>query len=271
MLRIATWNVNSIRQRIDHLCRWLDELKPDVVLLQEIKSTEETFPWEAIEEKGFHVEISGQKTFNGVAVLSKFPIHVELNSLPGDMNDEQARYLEAVTGGVRVASIYLPNGTPVDDPTKYKYKLNWMERLYQRVEKLLQTEEAFVLGGDYNVIPTDADVYAPDEWRKDALFKLETRRAFRKILYLGLTDAFRAHNYAEGQYTYWDYRGGAWNRDLGLRIDHLLLSPQAADRLIECDIDKTPRGWEKASDHTPIWCSLENGGMPKIAGRPAPN
>lgn len=259
MIRIATWNVNSVRQRIDHLCRWLDELKPDVVLLQEIKSMEETFPREAIEEKGYNVEISGQKTFNGVAVLSKFPIDVQLTALPGDKSDEQARYLEALTGGIRVASIYLPNGNPVDDPAKYQYKLKWMERLYQRAQALLETEEAFVLGGDYNVIPTVDDVYAPDEWRNDALFKPETRQAFRKIVYLGLTDAFRALHGEEGQYTYWDYRGGAWNRDLGIRIDHLLLSPQAADRLVECEIDKSPRGWEKASDHTPIWCGLENG------------
>ena len=192
MIRVATWNVNSVRQRIEHLVRWLGELKPDVVLLQEIKSMEETFPRQAIEDAGYNVEISGQKTFNGVAILSKHPIDVELNALPGDKSDEQARYLEAFTGGVRVASIYLPNGNPVSDDAKYKYKLKWMARLEKHVRELMSQEEAFVLGGDYNVIPTDEDVYEPDKWRDDALFKLETRAAFRKILYLGLTDAFRA-------------------------------------------------------------------------------
>ena len=259
MIRVATWNVNSVRQRIEHLVRWLGELKPDVVLLQEIKSMEETFPRQAIEDAGYNVEISGQKTFNGVAILSKHPIDVELSALPGDKSDEQARYLEAFTGGVRVASIYLPNGNPVSDDAKYKYKLKWLARLEKHVRELLSHEEAFVLGGDYNVIPNDEDVYEPDKWRDDALFKLETRAAFRKILYLGLTDAYRALHKEQGRYTYWDYRSGAWNRDLGLRIDHLLLSPQAADRLVECEIDKTPRGWDHASDHTPIWCGLENG------------
>ena len=257
MIRVATWNVNSVRQRIEHLVRWLGELKPDVVLLQEIKSMEETFPREAIEDAGYNVEISGQKTFNGVAILSKHPIDIELTALPGDTKDEQARYIEAFTGGIRVASIYLPNGNPVSDDAKYIYKLKWMARLEKHVRELLSYEEAFVLGGDYNVIPTDDDVYEPDNWRDDALFRLETRAAFRKILYLGVTDAFRALHPEQGRYTYWDYRSGAWNRDLGLRIDHLLLSPQAADRLVECEIDRTPRGWDHASDHTPIWCGLE--------------
>lgn len=258
MVKIATWNVNSVRQRAEHLQRWLDELKPDIVLLQEIKSMEETFPRTEIEDKGYNVEISGQKTFNGVAILSKFPIEIEHRALPGDPADEQARYIEGFTGGVRVASIYLPNGNPVDDPAKYNYKLAWMERLYKHAKTLLEYEEAFVLGGDYNVIPEDDDCYAPDNWRDDALFLPQTKAAFRKILYLGLTDAFRALHSESGRYTYWDYRAGAWNKDNGIRIDHLLLSPQAADRLEACEVDRIPRGWEKPSDHTPIWCDLSD-------------
>jgi exodeoxyribonuclease-3 len=255
MARIATWNVNSVKARAEHLVRWLGESKPDIALLQELKTPGDAFPHEQVEELGYHVAIKGQKSYNGVAILSKSPIEVELDELPGDKQDDQARYLEAFTGGLRVASIYLPNGNPAPGD-KYDYKLNWMARLYDHVVELLKTEDAVVLGGDYNVIPTSGDVYEPSDWTDDALFRHETRAAWRKIVYLGMTDAFKAFHSEDGRYTFWDYQRGAWNRDHGLRIDHLLLSPQAADRLTDADIDRKPRGWEKPSDHTPVWCEL---------------
>lgn len=255
MIRIASWNVNSVNARLPVLLGWLAEAAPDVVLLQEIKTIEEGFPRIEVGDLGYNVAVTGQKTYNGVAVLSKRPIEVELEALPGDDGDDQARYIEAVTGGVRVASIYLPNGNPVDSE-KFPYKLAWMDRLHRHVRDLLATEDAFVLGGDYNVAPEDADVFDPRAWRDDALCRPETRAAWRRIVHLGLTDAFRTLHPGGGRYTWWDYRGGAWPRDRGLRIDHLVLSPQAADRLCACDIDRKPRGCEKPSDHTPIWCEL---------------
>ncbi len=268
-MKIATWNVNSIKARLPRVLEWLAAAKPDVVLLQEIKSTEETFPALEIGGLGYNVAVAGQKTYNGVAILSKIPIEVELTALPGDDNDDQARYIEALIAGpdkrdgvVRVASIYLPNGNPARDEAgkdsdKYRYKLNWMERLTAHVRDLLKTEDAFVLGGDYNVCPTDDDVYDPQAFDDDALCRPETRARFRTLVYLGLTDAVHALNPAPHQYTFWDYQRGAWQKDDGLRIDHLLLSPQAADRLKAAGIDKKPRGKEKASDHTPVWCELE--------------
>ena len=257
MARIATWNVNSVKARAEHLCRWLKEFKPDIALLQELKTVGDAFPHEQVEELGYNVAIKGQKTYNGVAILSKSPIEVERDELPGDKKDDQARYLEAFTGGLRVASIYLPNGNPAPGE-KYDYKLKWMERLYRHVVELLKTEDAIILGGDYNVIPTPGDVYEPSDWVDDALFRLDTRAAWRKIVYLGMTDAFKAFHPEDGRYSFWDYQRGAWNRDHGLRIDHLLLSPQAADRLANADIDRKPRGWEKPSDHTPVWCELSD-------------
>ena len=257
MVKIATWNVNSVRSRLPILLDWLGEAAPDVVLLQETKCTDDQFPRIEIEDKGYNIETAGQKTYNGVAILSKSPIEVDLRALPGDPEDEQARYIEAFTGGVRVASIYLPNGNPTDGP-KYPYKLAWMERLYAHVQTLLADEDAFALGGDYNVTPDDGDLYDPEGWRDDALCRPETRAAWRKIIYLGLTDALRATSPEVGRYTYWDYRAGAWSKDHGLRIDHFLLSPQAADRLVDTGIDRGPRGREKTSDHTPVWCQLED-------------
>ncbi len=257
LLRIATWNVNSIKVRLPNLLKWLKEAKPDVALLQEIKCIEENFPCEEIEDAGYNVAVAGQKTYNGVAILSKSPIDLELTALPGDDSDEQARYIEAFTGSVRVASIYLPNGNPTDSE-KYPYKLAWMERLYDHVQELIETEDAFVLGGDYNIAPDDRDVYDPKGWADDALCRPESRAAFRKIMYLGLTEAFRVFHPEEGRYSFWDYQAGRFPRDEGLRIDHLLLSPQAADRLVDCDIDRKPRTWEKPSDHTPVWCELSD-------------
>jgi len=255
MIKIATWNVNSIKARLPLLLRWLKEAAPDVVLLQEIKTESAGFPETEIGDLGYNTAAVGQKSYNGVALLSKRPIDIESTSLPGDAGDTQARYLEAVTGNLRVASIYLPNGNPVDTD-KYPYKLDWMKRLREHVRALLKLDEAFVLGGDYNVAPTDGDVYDPIAWRDDALCRPESRARFRSILYLGLTDAFRSLHPEPHRYSYWDYQGGRWQRDEGLRIDHLLLSPQACDRLNECDIDRVPRDWERASDHTPVWCTL---------------
>lgn len=254
-MKIATWNVNSIKTRLPHLLSWLEAFSPDIVLLQEIKCVSESFPTIEVEDLGFNVAVHGQKTYNGVAILSRHPMEVEQVGLPGNVEDEQARYLEVFTGGIRAASIYLPNGNPTDSD-KFSYKLDWMNRLREHVMTLLPHEEALVLGGDYNVAPTDGDVFDPEGWADDALCHPRSRSQFRALMHLGLTDAFRALNTEIGRYSWWDYRAGAWNRDQGARIDHLLLSPQAADRLTGSGIDRNPRGWEKPSDHTPVWCAL---------------
>ena len=255
MTKIATWNVNSIKARLPRVTEWLREAQPDVVMLQETKCTDDTFPRAEIEELGYNLAICGQKTYNGVAILSKTPIEDVACGLPGDDKDDQARYVEAFTGGVRVASIYLPNGNPVASE-KFPYKLGWLERLAHHTEQLLANEEVLVLGGDYNVCPTDEDVYDPAGWANDALCCIESRKGFRRLLYLGLTDAYRALHPTDREYSFWDYQAGAWQKNWGLRIDHLLLSPQAADRLAKAEIDRAPRGKEKASDHTPVWCEL---------------
>ncbi|MEP4380552.1 MAG: exodeoxyribonuclease III [Alphaproteobacteria bacterium] len=258
-LKIATWNVNSIKARLPNVLDWLEEAKPDVALLQEIKTVDENFPVMEIEERGYNCAIHGQKSYNGVAILSKHPLSDVTTGLPSDDADEQARYVEAwVEAGddsVRVASIYLPNGNPVDTD-KYPYKLQWMDRLAQRAASLLHNEAPVVLGGDYNVIPADGDCYDPAAWAEDALFKPETRAKFRTLLNLGYTEAWRTLHNEQHVYSFWDYQAGAWQKDNGIRIDHLLLSPQAADRLVACEIDKGPRGKTKASDHTPVWCEL---------------
>ena len=257
MVKIATWNVNSIKVRLPHVLAWLESAKPDVLLLQELKCIADNFPMLEINGAGYQAEVVGQKTYNGVAILSREPITETITRLPGEPEDEQARYVEGTTCGIRVASIYLPNGNPVESD-KYPYKLRWLGRLRDHVAARLAREEPLVLGGDYNVIPMPEDVYDPKAWADDALFKLETRQAFRALTSLGLTDAFRALHPTAHAYTYWDYQGIAWSADRGLRIDHLLLSPQAADRLDACEIDRKPRGQEKASDHTPIWCTLDD-------------
>ena len=260
-MKIATWNVNSVKARLPRVLEWLDEFQPDVALLQEIKCVDEDFPALEIGDAGYNVATSVQKSYNGVAILSKRPIEVERSALPGDETDEQARYIEAMIGDVRVASIYLPNGNPTRDEDgadseKYRYKLRWMERLRDHAAALLETEDAFVLGGDYNICPTDGDVYDAHAFADDALCRPESRKRFRAIQHLGLTDAFRVFDTTPGRYSYWDYKAGAWQKDNGLLIDHLLLSPQAADRLTGAGIDRKPRGKEKASDHTPVWCEL---------------
>jgi exodeoxyribonuclease III len=253
---VATWNVNSVKARLVHLLRWLKEAQPDILLLQELKLQEEEFPRLEIGDLGYNSAVVGQRSYNGVAILAKRPIEVEARALPGDETDAQARYIEAVIGEVRVASIYLPNGNPLESE-KFPYKLRWMSRLRRHVAELLKLDQPFILGGDYNVAPTDADVYDPVGWQNDALCRRETRAEHRALIYLGLTDAFRALHPEPHRYSYWDYQAGRWQRDDGLRIDHLLLSPQAADRLEESEIDRAPRGWERPSDHTPVWCRLK--------------
>jgi exodeoxyribonuclease-3 len=261
-MRIATWNVNSIKQRVGHLVGFLDEAKPDVVCLQELKCQDDGFPRSEIEAAGYAVETLGQKAYNGVALLVRAPLAMsEIHrGLPGDDGDEQARYIEALVSGeavrpVRVASIYLPNGNPVDSP-KYPYKLGFLERLRRHAQGLRAAEEAVVLAGDYNVIPEPEDAADPEAWRADALFLPQSRAAFRALLAEGYTDALRACDPRAGLYTFWDYQAGAWNRNAGIRIDHLLLSPQAADRLVSASVQKHLRGLEKPSDHVPVTVEL---------------
>ncbi|MBX6426615.1 MAG: exodeoxyribonuclease III [Variibacter sp.] len=258
-MRIASWNVNSIKQRLGNLLAWLSETRPDIVCLQETKCVDDAFPREAIEAAGYNVAVHGQKTFNGVAILSKLPFDEVTARLPGDPEDDHARFLEAVVstreGALRIASIYLPNGNP-PQTEKYAYKLKWMERLLHYVPQRLALEEPLILAGDYNVIPAEEDVYDPEAWRGDALFLPDTRARFRALVHLGLTDAVRAASDAPGLYTFWDYQAGAWQRNNGLRIDHLLLSPQAADRLKAVGIDKFMRGRERPSDHVPVWADF---------------
>lgn len=256
-MRIASWNVNSAKARLPHITEWLAGDNADILLMQEIKSQDENFPRDAFTDMGWHIAVHGQKSYNGVAIASRFPIEDEMAGLPGDDSDEQARYLEATINGVRVATIYLPNGNPAPGP-KFDFKLAWMERLYNRAVALLESEMPIVLGGDFNVIPQDIDCYDPAGWEGDALTRIESRSAFFKICHAGYMDALRAIHPTGVHYTYWDYQAGAWARDNGVRIDHLLLSPEAADRLETIGIDKGPRGQERPSDHTPIWCGLRS-------------
>ncbi len=258
-MKIATWNVNSIKARLPNVLKWLTQTTPDIVCLQELKCIDEAFPASEIEDLGYNVAVHGQKTYNGVAIISRYPFDDITSGLPGDDDDEQARYLEAVISGehgsLRVASIYLPNGNPVETP-KYQYKLDWMDRLVRHTEELLGYEEILVLAGDYNVIPGEEDVHDPQGWWGDALYRPETAEKFRTLCNLGLTSGFKACNPQAHQYSFWDYQAGAWQKDNGILIDHLLLSPQAADRLQGSEIDRFTRGWEKPSDHVPVWIRL---------------
>lgn len=259
-MKIATFNINSIRKRLPNLQAWLAKFQPDIVLLQELKCVEEQFPRLELEAAGYRSAMVGQKSYNGVAILARTKIEVVASRLPGGPEDEHARYIEAMVEcpgmALRVASIYLPNGNPAPGE-KYDYKLRFMERLRQHFAQLVLLDEAVVLGGDYNVAPTDDDVYDPIAWADDALCLPATRLAFRAMINLGYTDAFRALNPQGHRYSYWDYQAGAWQRDNGLRIDHLLLSPPAADRLKASGIDRGPRGQPEPSDHTPVWCELK--------------
>ena len=258
-MKIATFNINGVKARANALLDWLDEAQPDVVLLQEIKSVDEAFPREPFEDRGYNVETHGQKSFNGVAILSKLPLEDVHRGLPGDDDDDQARWIEATVVGkraLRICGLYLPNGNPAPGP-KFDYKLKWMERLHARARDLLASEDPALMAGDYNIIPQAEDAKRPDAWREDALFRPDSRAAFRRIVNLGFTDAFRARTQGPGHYSFWDYQAGAWNRDDGIRIDHILLTPQAADLLQDCRIDREIRGREKPSDHVPVWVSLD--------------
>ncbi|MEZ5779439.1 MAG: exodeoxyribonuclease III [Paracoccaceae bacterium] len=258
-MKIATFNINGIKARAEALPTWLDQATPDVVLLQEIKSVDDAFPREMFEDRGYFVETHGQKSFNGVAILSKLPLEDVERGLPGDESDEQARWIEATVVGktaIRLCGLYLPNGNPAPGP-KYDYKLDWIERMKTRSAELLDEEVPVVMGGDYNIIPQAEDAAHPDQWRHDALFLPESRAAFRRILNLGFTEAFRARESRPGFYSFWDYQAGAWQKNNGIRIDHLLLSPQAADLLEDAGIDKAARDGEKPSDHVPVWVDLD--------------
>ena len=253
-MKIVTWNINGIKARLDNLLVWLKDSDPDIVCLQEIKSVDEAFPRAEIEALGYHVETHGQKGFNGVALLSKTSPDEVNRGLPGDDGDEQARFIEgvwSVDGGVlRVVSLYLPNGNPVDTE-KFPYKLAWMQRLEQWAQDRLALEEPLILAGDYNVIPQPIDAKHPENWVNDALFQPQSRGAMRRLENLGFTEAVRAVTDAPDTYTFWDYQGGAWQKNNGIRIDHLLLSPEAADRFAGAAIEKHVRAWEKPSDHVP--------------------
>ena len=258
-MRIATWNVNSIKQRLDSALAWLAERQPDIVCLQETKCVDDAFPREPFEALGYNLAVHGQKTFNGVALLSKFPFDEVSNGLFGDHTDDHARFIEAVVstahGVLRIASIYLPNGNP-PDTEKYAYKMGWMKRLHAYTHEHLTLGEPLILAGDFNVIPAAADARNPDAWTGDALYLPRTRSEFRSLTYLGLTDAVRAVSDEAGLYTFWDYQAGAWQKNNGIRIDHVLLSSQAADQLTDVGIDRHVRSWEKPSDHVPVWLDL---------------
>ena len=253
-MRIATWNINGIKARQAILETWLREVSPDIACLQEIKTVDEGFPRETFEALGYNVETHGQKSWNGVAILSKLKFDEVTRGLPGEPEDEQSRLIEGVfsvdSGVVRVCCIYLPNGNPVDTE-KYPYKLRWMDRLISFVEERLRLEEPFILLGDFNVIPAAIDAKNPEDWWGDALYRPETLEKFRTLANLGLTDALRAVT-DKPAYTFWDFQDGAWRRDNGIRIDHLMLSPQAADRLTQVSVHRDVRGWDKPSDHVPV-------------------
>jgi exodeoxyribonuclease III len=259
-MKIATWNINGVKARLEGAITWLKETSPDIACFQEIKSVTEAFPSSAFEELGYNVAVHGQKGFNGVAILSRMAFdEVAVRGLPGDEADLHARYIEVVVprpGGIfRIGNLYLPNGNPIDTE-KFPYKLAWMQRLRAHAAELLKLEEPFLLMGDFNVIPDPVDAKNPQAWAGDALFQPETRAAYRSLLNLGLVDTVRACHPQAGLYTFWDYQAGAWQKDHGIRIDHILASPQAADRLAGAGIDKFTRGWEKPSDHVPVWVKL---------------
>ncbi|WP_378952718.1 exodeoxyribonuclease III [Mesorhizobium sp. ANAO-SY3R2] len=259
-MKIVTWNINGVRARIENLVHWLKESAPDIVCLQEIKTVDEGFPRLEIEALGYNVETHGQKGFNGVAILSKLRFDEVNRGLPGDDADEQSRFIEGVfstdKGALRVVSLYLPNGNPVGTE-KFPYKLSWMARLERWAAERLALEEALVLAGDYNVIPEPVDARNIEQWLGDALFQPESRQAFRRLKNLGFTEAVRAVTDQPDVYTFWDYQAGAWQKNNGIRIDHLLLSPEAANRFASASVEKHVRGWEKPSDHVPVAVALD--------------
>ena len=258
-VKIASFNINGIKARANALMTWLRDAQPDVALLQEIKSVSENFPSDLFKDLGYNVAVNGQKSFNGVAILSKLPIEDIVTRLPGDGEDDQARWLEVTVVGnqaIRMCNLYLPNGNPTPGP-KYDYKLSWMRRLHEKAKELIESETPAFMAGDYNIIPQAEDAANIGAWEQDALFLPESRNEFRRILNLGFTDAFRAKHNGSGHYSFWDYQAGAWDRDDGIRIDHFLLTPQCADLLKNCQIDKHIRSKEKPSDHVPIWIELD--------------
>ena len=259
-MKIVTWNINGVRARLGNLTHWLTESQPDIACLQEIKTVDDQFPRAEIEALGYNIETHGQKGFNGVAILSKLPFDEVGRGLPGDDGDEQARFIEGVfstdAGALRVGCLYLPNGNPVDSE-KFPYKLAWMARLEQWARRHLELEEPLVLAGDYNVIPEPEDARNPEQWVNDALFQPQTRQAFRRLMGLGLTEAVRAVTDSSDVFTFWDYQAGAWQKNNGIRIDHLLLSPEAANLLRSASIEKHVRAWEKPSDHVPVAIDLD--------------
>jgi len=257
-MKIATFNVNCVNGRLAVLLRWLAEAKPDVACLQELKAPQDKFPEAAIRDAGYRAVWHGQKSWNGVAILARGAEPVETRrGLPGDPEDSDSRYIEAAVGGILVGCLYLPNGNPAPGP-RFDYKLRWLERLASHASELIAHDMPMVLAGDYNVIPTDVDVYKPERWLDDALFRPEVRAAFHGLTAQGWTDALRALHPDERIYTFWDYFRNAWIRNAGLRIDHLLLSPSLANRLVAADVDRDVRGWEKASDHAPTWIELSD-------------
>ncbi len=254
-MKLASWNVNSIKARQEIVLKWLEEVQPDVLMIQELKGLE--FPDAGrFEALGYHIQTVPQKTYNGVATLSKTEIKPVHNKLPGFEEDEQARYQEMEITGVRMINIYAPNGNPVETE-KYPYKLKWLDHLYAHLCELREKDVPFLVCGDFNIIPEERDCYDPKAWQGDALFKLESRERLRKMFYLGLSDALRVFNQQSAQYTFWDYQGGAFPANKGIRIDHFLTSPRITDRMTSCTIDVTPRGWEKPSDHTPIILTVD--------------
>jgi exodeoxyribonuclease-3 len=257
-MKIATYNVNGVNGRLEVLLRWLEEASPDVVCLQELKAPQEKFPIKAIEGAGYGAVWHGQKSWNGVAILAKgHEPHLTRKGLPGDPDDTHSRYIEAIVGGILIGGLYLPNGNPYPGP-KFDYKLRWLQRLHDYAAELLKLEVAVVLAGDFNVMPTELDVYKPERWADDALFRIEVRQAFRNLVDQGWTDALRTLHPEERIYTFWDYFRNAYARDAGLRIDHFLLSSQAAHRLSKAEVDRKVRGWAHTSDHAPVWIELSD-------------
>ena len=259
-IKIASWNVNSAKSRLNHLTSYLkSDNSPEILLLQEIKCTTDKFPYLEIEDLGYNVVAHGQKTYNGVAILSKYPIEDVITDLPGDDSDEQARYIEALISidskALRVASVYVPNGNTVGSD-KFNYKLNFLDRLYNHTKTLLSYDEILAIGGDYNIAPKSIDVYDPDKLDGSICYHIEERKKFRALEGLGLTDSYRFFHPDKSQYTWWDYRAGAWQKNKGYRIDHFLISPEALDLCISSDVDLKPRDKEKPSDHTPVWLKL---------------
>jgi exodeoxyribonuclease-3 len=266
-MRIATFNVNGVNGRLPVLMRWLAEAKPDVACLQELKASDDKFPEPAIREAGYRTVWHGQKGWNGVAILARGRTPTETRrGLPGDPDDAHSRYIEAAVDGILIGCLYLPNGNPAPGP-RFDYKLRWFDRLAAHAAELLATGMPIVLAGDFNVMPTDLDVYKPERWVDDALFRPEVRAAFHGLLGQGWTDAVRALHPSERIYTFWDYFRNAWTRNAGLRIDHLLLSPSIVDRLAAAGVDRQVRGWEKASDHAPAWIELGDAGGSRVQRR----